>query len=364
MPDLILRACGFLAGLVLLALFAQSVSRAALVSRHRGDRIAHGIGLLVCSSLSRIASRRRDYDAVQDVLAWVLPLYILALIVAWFALVQVGFSLVLWALRVESSPGAALIASGSALSTLGFLTPMSVLGQALAILEGAMGLGVVVFFFTFIPGYQTAIQARELKVAWLYARTGPDPTGFALIGWLLRSHSYGDSDMRGLWQQWEEWFRVLGETLGVAPVLTSVPSVRRGQAWLVSAAAVLDAASFCIATSGEGTQSSAVGVCRTTAVTVLRYLDGNHEHETAAARTDAWHAAHAAFDASYDLLIAAKPSLTISRSESWDRFVALRREYEGLFVRLSVRLLVSCSNTTLRTLPRALTAPLSATKVQ
>jgi len=349
MPGLILRAGEFLAGLMLLALFAQSVSRAALVTRHRGDRIAHGIGLLICSSLTRIAARRRDYDAVQDVLAWVLPLYILALIMAWFALVQVGFSLILWSLRVESSPTAALIASGSALSTLGFLTPMSALGQALAVLEGAMGLGVVVFFFTFIPGYQAAIQARELKVAWLYARTGGDPTGFALIEWLLRS--YTSSDMRGLWEQWEEWFRLLGETLSVAPVLTSVPSVRRGQAWLVSAAAVLDAACFCLATSEEGTRNSAVGVCRTTGVTALRHLVGDHVQETAAARAAVWPAARDAFDAPYDLLIALKLPVKMNRPESWERFVALRREYEGLLAHLSARLLVSSCNTALRMLP-------------
>jgi hypothetical protein len=356
MLELILRACGFPAGLVLLTLFAQSVSRAALVTRHRGDRIAHGIGLFICSSLTRIAAWRRDYDAVQDVLAWVLPLYILALIVAWFALVQVGFSLILWSLRVESSPTAALIASGSALSTLGFLTPMSSLGQALAILEGAMGLGVVVFFFTFIPGYQAAIQARELKVAWLYARTGQGPTGFALVEWLLRS--YSGSDMRGLWEQWEEWFRLLGDTLSVAPVLTSVPSARRGQAWLVSAAAVLDAACFYLATSDEDTQNSAAGVCRSTGVTVLRYLVGSHLREAAVAKADVWLAARDDFDARYDLLIALKSAVKAGRTESWERFVALRREYEGLLAHLRARLLVPSANTALCVLPQS---PLATT---
>jgi hypothetical protein len=48
----------------------------------------------------------------------------------------------------------AVMASGSALSTLGFLTPPGIPGQLLAILEGAMGIGIVVFYFTFIPGYQ------------------------------------------------------------------------------------------------------------------------------------------------------------------------------------------------------------------
>jgi len=33
-----------------------------------------------------------------------------------------------------------------------------------------MGLGIVAFYSTFVPGYQTTIQGRQVKVAWLYAR--------------------------------------------------------------------------------------------------------------------------------------------------------------------------------------------------
>ena len=75
-----------------------------------------------------------------------MPLYILLLIVVWFALVQVGFSLLMWSSQAEHSVLQAVIASGSALSTLGFLTPPGIAGQLLAIPEGAMGLGIVVFY--------------------------------------------------------------------------------------------------------------------------------------------------------------------------------------------------------------------------
>ena len=124
-----------------------------------------------------------------------MPLYILLLIVVWFALVQVGFSLLIWSSQAEHSVLQAVIASGSALSTLGFLTPPGIAGQLLAIPEGAMGLGIVVFFFTFIPGYQTAIQAREMRVAWLYARAGIGMANFGLVEWLQRSG--GAANMRG-----------------------------------------------------------------------------------------------------------------------------------------------------------------------
>jgi len=82
-------------------------------------------------------------------------------------LVQAGFASLIWSSQAEHSLLQAVIASGSALSALGFLTPSDPSGQLLAIPEGAMGLGIVVFLLTFVPGYQTAIQHARVKVAWL-----------------------------------------------------------------------------------------------------------------------------------------------------------------------------------------------------
>ena len=86
--ELLVRVGALLVGVALLALFLLSTARAALVNRHRGDWIAHGVGRLICSTVTRLAASRRSYDAVQDALAWILPLYILSLIVTWFLLVQ------------------------------------------------------------------------------------------------------------------------------------------------------------------------------------------------------------------------------------------------------------------------------------
>ena len=78
---------------------------------------------MVRITIAHVASRRRTYDRIQDALAWVLPLYGLSLIIVWFVLVQMGFSLMVWSLQAEPSLLRAFIASGSALSTLGFLAP-------------------------------------------------------------------------------------------------------------------------------------------------------------------------------------------------------------------------------------------------
>ncbi len=235
--DLSLRAGAALIGLLVIVAFFRSVLQVAVVNRQRGDWLARRVGWLVYTTLARRALKRQSYADVQDVLAWVLPLYILLLIVVWFGLVQAGFSLLIWSPQAEHSFLQALIASGSALSTLGFLTPPGIAGQLLAILEGAMGLGIIVFYFTFILGYQTTIQLRQVKVAWLYARAGPGLTNFTLVEWFLLS---GASDWSELWEDWESWFRNLAETHALAPILAFVPTVHRGQTWLAAAAVALE----------------------------------------------------------------------------------------------------------------------------
>jgi hypothetical protein len=165
-------------------------------------------------------------------------------IVVWFGLVLVGFALLIWSLKAERSFFEAAIASGSQLSTLGFLAPPHTAGRVLAILEGAMGLGIVVFYFTFIPAYQTAIEVRQAKVDWLYARANGGLTNFTLLEWFMLS---GTNDWSGLWADWEAWFRALGESHGLAPVLAFAPAVHRDQTWLAAAAVALDSASFYLA---------------------------------------------------------------------------------------------------------------------
>src|SRR5215469_12065251 len=264
--NLSLRIGAALIGLLLVFAFFRSVFQVALINRQRGDRLSRCVGWLVYSALARRALKRRSYADIQDVLGWVLPLYILLLIVVWFGIVQAGFSLLIWSSQAEHSLLQAAIASGSALSTLGFLTPPNIAGQLLAILEGAMGLGVVVFYFTFIPGYQTTIQMRQVKVAWLYARAGPGLTNFTLVEWFLLS---GANDWNGLWEDWESWFRNLAETHALTPILAFVPTVHRGQTWLTAAAVVLDSVSLYLSAFEARAMSSAT-VCHRTGVDALR----------------------------------------------------------------------------------------------
>jgi hypothetical protein len=333
--DLPIRVVAFFAGLVLTAFFLKSVSSTVLVNRLHGHWLARRIDKLAYALVVSVGSRRRTYNAAQEALAWLLPIYMLLLIVAWFLLAQVGFSLIIWSVQAEHSIGRALIASGSALSTLGFMTPPEVSGQILAILEGAIGLGIVVFFFTFIPGYQSAVQVREARTAWLYARTGEQPAGYAFLNW-----AYDDGvskDLTSLWDCWEDWFRLLIETHTVTPILAFVPSIHRGQSWLVAAIAVLDAASFSVAALDTSGRASA-RVCHTTGVGALKLLSERHYGRSESGPVHP--VSRIAFDAACERMAALNIPLKSDRDKSWQRFVALRSEYDKYLPGLARSLLL------------------------
>jgi len=116
--DLLLRIGGSLIGLMMVLAFLQSIAQVALINRQGGDWLARHVGRLVYTTITRVARRRRSYDRIQGTLAWILPIYMLLLITTWFALVQVGFSLLIWSSQAEHSWLQAVVASGSALSTL------------------------------------------------------------------------------------------------------------------------------------------------------------------------------------------------------------------------------------------------------
>src|SRR5262245_56215905 len=118
--DVLVRVGAALIGLLLVLAFLQSASRVALVNRQRGDWLARRVGWLVQTTLGRLAQKRQRYENIQDVLAPVLPLYLLLVIIAWFGLVLAGFALLIWSCQAEHSLLKAIIGSGSQLSTLGF----------------------------------------------------------------------------------------------------------------------------------------------------------------------------------------------------------------------------------------------------
>ena len=245
-------------GLWLLFLILRSMIRIALMNRHYRDFFAELSGRAVYTAVALRLGRNRGAGALHRVLLWVFPAYLLSLILVYFVGAMIAFTFLYWGAHAVNTWHQALLASGSALNTLGFATPTSIAGQWLAVPEGALGLGIVVFLFTFIPGYQAVIRSREDKTSWLYTRIGDQPTGVAFREWCQRAGIAGD--MKDVWEDWEDWFRMLADTHSVLPMLALSPSVQSGQSWVLAAAAVLDAADLA-ASSTETKDAEFAKIC-------------------------------------------------------------------------------------------------------
>lgn len=314
-------------GLGLLFMVLRSMIRIALMNRHYRDFLAEVTGRVVYTAVALRLGRNRDTRAVHSVLLWFFPAYIFSLIIVYFVAAMTAFAFLYWGTRAVNTWHQAFIASGSGLNTLGFATPTTIVGQWLSIPEGALGLGIVVFFFTFIPTYQAVIRSREDKTSWLYVRIGDDPTGVALLEWCQRAGVA--ATMRDVWEAWEDWFRMLADTHSVLPMLTMSPSVQSGQSWVRAAAAVLDAAALA-ASSIETGDAEAARICvRTGTRAFLAIADAlgraspATEQRRARPSREKYEAARASLCSAGMLLRSAADQET-----QWQEFLSFRGRYE------------------------------------
>lgn len=241
--EVALRIVAGVAGMVLIGLYLRSISVAALLAQRRQDEVLRLISGLVL----RVLRPRRDasYAAVQSRMNWYLPAQIICTVAVWFSWLILAFACLYWAAGSVATPGEALVASGSALSTLGFFTPPDATGQWLAIAEGMVGLVAVVFLFTFVPGFLAAVQARSQVLGWVAARAGNPPAAGPLLRWMIRAG--GNGPLASLWNNTEQWFRMLAVTHSSVPELMYVPSFMRGHSWTTTAGALLESAAFACA---------------------------------------------------------------------------------------------------------------------
>ena len=315
-------------GLWLLFLILRSMIRIALMNRHYQDFFAHATGRVVYKVISFWLRTDRRKGSLHRILLWYFPTYILSLIFVYFSGAMVAFLLLYWATTAVNTWRQAFLASGSALNTLGFATPTTIAGQLLSIPEGALGLGIVVFLFTFIPGYQAVIRLREDKTSWLYVRTGNRPTAIALLGWCKRAGIA--EDMTEMWESWEEWFRTLADTHSVLPTLAMSPSVQSDQSWVLAAAAVLDAAALAVS-SMDTPDVEAAKVCVRTGTRALLAIAEALGQTSEGATPAIVHLSEESYEAMrndlYSIGLPLKPA--VDSAPQWKEFLALRAGYEN-----------------------------------
>jgi Ion channel len=196
--------------------------------------------------------RRKTVQVRERVLAAAAPFFFFVLLVGWVFLALVSYALILWSPAFVHgmsgrSFGDAMYASGTTLFTLGFGGGVATgWTRAIAVLEGATGLGLFAVVIAYLPVLYQAFNRREVGVLLLDARAGSPPSGPEL---LHRMGSAGvASSLPELFAEWERWVADVLETHMSYPLLALFRSPHDDTSWITALGSVLDAATLILTT--------------------------------------------------------------------------------------------------------------------
>ncbi len=330
-----IRVVAFGGGVVVVASVALSAIRTVIVPR--SQRTA--IGAFVFRGWRRVfallAAERRGYEVRDRVMALYAPVALVSMVVAWLALVLVGYAAIYWAFGYgDGSVGEAIWVSGSSLLTLG-TAPLTETGiRVVAFTEAVFGLGLVALMISFLPAMYAAFSRREQLVGLLEVRAGSPPSA---LGWLIRFHRIGwTHDLAEEWARWENWFVDIEETHMTYPALVWFRSPQPDRSWVVAAGTVLDAASLWLAAVDHPPDPRA-GLCIRAGYVALRRIADffGIAHERDPGPHDPISIARSEFDDVVDRMAEAGIPIRQDRERAWRDFAGWRVNYDTVLLRLA-----------------------------
>ncbi len=197
----------------------------------------------------RLVSRRR----VETYLSFYGPLSLLFLLVIWASGLIFGFGLLLNAFTSTpghvgsaSAFGKSLYLSGTNFFTLGLgdVTPHTIIGRLLTVVEAGLGFGFLALTIGYFPALNQSFARREESISLLDARAGSPPTATEM----LRRHSHSEG-LDELWEHlytWERWAADLLESHLSYPVLGFFRSQHDNESWISALTVILDVTSLLI----------------------------------------------------------------------------------------------------------------------
>ncbi|MCB0216969.1 MAG: hypothetical protein KDH92_10055 [Chloroflexi bacterium] len=241
---MLLRALGFLAGLLLVFDALRSALRTFVLPRSAGDRITRLLFTLLRRGFDRRVRRKASYAERDRIMAFFAPLGLMLLLPVWLSMILVGYMAMFWAVGVRPLY-AAFVESGSSLFTLGFERVDGVAPMILTFSESTIGLILVALLIAYLPTMYGAFARREQAVTLLEVRAGAPPSALEMI---RRFHRLGRMErLDEMWATWEVWFAEIEESHTSLAALVFFRSPQPDHSWVTAAGAVLDAAALRLA---------------------------------------------------------------------------------------------------------------------
>src|SRR5580704_10247434 len=204
-----------------------SVLATLVVPRRVRSRIPRMVFIVNRSVFQFFADKATSYERRDRILAVQAPIQLIGQVVAWLALYQLGFGLLIWSFAGNGDLGSAMEQTGSALCTLGFLVPHTTAGAALDPLVALAGLGTVALQIGYLPTLYAAFNRREGLITMLDSRAGVPSWGPELLArthYGLGTGVSGVNELPELFQLWENWSADVSESHSTHPVLMAFRS--------------------------------------------------------------------------------------------------------------------------------------------
>lgn len=323
----VLRFFAFVAGLAMILYFFKSVIRVGILNQRYVDSLAFWVSRSVWRLFQfRVKFLRGDPKKEHLVMAWYWPCTLVAVITSWFLLVTLGFALLNWAFGANPTFVEAFISSGSALSTLGFSTPPAVSGQFFAIIEGAIGLFLIVYLFTFLPGFMELIYNRGSRISWLYERAGKPPSGAGLITWFYLSGRPDQLDEMA--EDWAIFFRDLKHAKTFQPILAVVRPLNPEESWVSAFGVFLDALALLKTTVNRNAKTSEI--CFAQGVEAIQAIHESMRGTPLVPRQQPglMHVHRDQYDTACQMLRLAEVPLNEDLDQAWLDFIEHHKRYE------------------------------------
>jgi hypothetical protein len=324
-------AYGGLGALVLLAVFVDVFGTAILPRPMRTLRVSRLLWAVMWRAWRARARALADEDIREKLFGIYAPFTMLAIVFFWLVFSIIGFGLITYALRegvrpVPHSPAEAMYAIGVTVLTIGYgdYLPVSPYMRIIAMFAAAAGPGLFAITVTFLFSTLAAFQRREIFVVALDPLMGMPASGVRF----LQTHAeLGLIDtLPQSMREGRTWIAEILENHLAYPILPYFRSSHRGESWLGTLGALLDAASLMVTVlddvpSGQARLLLTSGTHLADDLAEYFTLSHQHDHdysEVGIERAEFEHALCALRESGYSV----RPA-----DQAWPLFAAIRKDY-------------------------------------
>ncbi len=250
-------------GILLLLTGWISVIGTLIVPRPVGSWLTRWVDRVIIAVYRLLMRPVTDFRRRDRMLATQAAAILVTQLLAWLAIVFVGYTLLLWPLTSRGI-ASAFIDAGSSIFTLGFAEPQGAAPAVIVFLAAGSGLVIVALQIGYLPTLYAAFNRRETEVTLLNARGGVPAWGPELLSRTHYALGTGVSTLNTLpelYMNWERWAADIAESHSTYLPLVRFRSPGGLSSWVTSLLSVLDSAALILALAPEDAPTVPARLC-------------------------------------------------------------------------------------------------------